>query len=484
MRTVPLRTRLIATPLCILFTLLGCSHTPTCLPIDQLKNDTPTKSASFVSLSDIHFDPFYDPTLVDTLIQSDYTEWKTIFSSSGNKGCGTYGEDTNYPLLNSALHHSALAAKDVDFVIISGDFLSHHFNEDYYTYSGNENPEALHEFINKTIAFVAMMLSESFPNLPIYPVVGNNDSYCGDYQVQPAGEFLKKTMEYWKVFFKDETNTKAFLDTFPVGGYYTVLSPPTSTHRLIALNTIFWSAKYQNACGNPQDEPGQKELQWLEAQLQQAASHNEKVWLVYHIPPGVNPYATINANSTNVLNTIVSFWDAEFTNRYVELMEHYSSTVILSLVGHIHMDNIELVREKVTNHPISFVHFTPAISPIFGNNPSFELITYNPDSYTLIDYDTHYLDLDTASKMAKWKPEYRFSTAYDQPSISTKSLQTIYQRMQKGLGNDRKNYIQYYNVDNTASPNISEKDWPVYGCSIGNITESQFLNCYNSFSNQ
>ena len=484
MRTVLLRTVLIVSILGILCTLPGCSHSPTTSSADKSNNGTPTKSGNFVSLSDIHFDPFYDPTLVDQLIQSDYTEWQKIFSSSKTKNYGTYGEDTNYPLLNSALQHAALAAKDADFVIISGDFLSHHFNENYYTYSGNKNPKALHEFINKTIAFVTMMLTESFPNVPTYPVVGNNDSYCGDYQIQPAGEFLEATTEYWKVFFKDKDNSKAFLATFPVGGYYTVLPQNISPHRLIALNTIFWSIKYKNACGNPQEDPGQKQLQWLKVQLQHAATNKEKVWLVYHIPPGINPYSTVKANSTEAFTKAISYWDTDFTNQYMELMAKYSSVIVLSLVGHIHMDNFELVREKFTSNPVSFVHFTPSISPIFGNNPSFELITYDPDSYTLIDYETHYMDLGTASKVAKWKPEYRFSTAYNQPLISIESLQSIYQRMQKGLGNDQKNYIQYYNVDNTASPNINEKNWPVYWCAIGNITESQFLNCYNSFSNQ
>ena len=483
MRTVPRRISLIVSLLC-LCTLVGCSHTPICFPADLSNNGPHTKADSFASLSDIHFDPFYDPALVDTLIQSEYTDWKTIFSNSNDKGCGTFGKDTNYPLLHSALQQAALAAKDANFVIISGDFLSHHFNEDYYTYSGNENPKALHEFINKTIAFLTMMLSESFPDIPIYPVVGNNDSYCGDYQIQPAGEFLQSTTEFWKGFIKDENNTKAFLETFPVGGYYTVLPQGQSTHRLIALNTIFWSFKYKNSCGNQKDDPGQAQLQWLDTQLQQAAAQKEAVWLVYHIPPGVNPYATIHANPTEQLNNIISFWDADYTDAYMDLMKKYSSTIVLSLVGHIHMDNFELVREKMTSHPISYVHFTPSISPIFGNNPGFEFVTYTTDTYTLIDYETHYLDLVGKATGRKWKPEYRFSTAYDQSSINPTSLHAVYQQMQKNLGTDRENYIKYYNVDNSASPKINENNWPVYWCAMGNITESQFLNCYNSFSNQ
>ena len=482
MRTMRVRTILIVNLLSILCTLPGCSQSPISTSVDHANSGGPIKSESFASLSDIHFDPFYDPTLVNTLIQTEYTKWKTVFSSSTIKRYSPYGNDTNYPLLTSALQHAAQVAKDAKFVIISGDFLSHHFNEDYYTHSGNTNPKALHAFINKTIAFVALMLKESFPNIPIYPVVGNNDSYCGDYQIQPAGKFLQATTEYWKGFFKNQGNTTAFLQTFPTGGYYTILPQEQSAHRLIALNTIYWSFKYQNTCGNQKDDPGKEQLQWLDTQLQQAAAQNEKVWLVYHIPPGVNPYATIHANSTEQLNNIISFWDPEYTNGYMDLMDKYSSVIVLSLVGHIHMDNFELVREKVTTDPVSYVHFTPSISPIYGNNPGFELVTYHADTNTLIDYETHYMDLGAEPTGRKWKPEYRFSTAYDQSSISTTSLQAVYQHMQNSLGNDRKNYIQYYNVDNTASPNINAKNWPVYWCAIGNITESQFRSCYQSLS--
>ena len=208
MRTMRVRTILITSFLSILCTLPGCSQSPISTSVDHANSGTPTKFGSFASISDIHFDPFYDPTLVDTLIQTTYTEWKTVFSSSNIQSYSPYGKDTNYPLLNSALQHAGHIAKDAKFVIISGDFLSHHFNEDYYTHSGNTNPKALHDFINKTIAFVAMMLRESFPNIPIYPVVGNNDSYCGDYQIQPAGNFLKATTESWKGFFKNQGNTK------------------------------------------------------------------------------------------------------------------------------------------------------------------------------------------------------------------------------------------------------------------------------------
>jgi len=484
MRDVSLGTILISCLLSILCTMPGCSHAPSSSSADKTHDRTFSDSRVFASISDLHFNPFYDPTLVDNLIQSDYTEWKAIFSTSKIKSYGTYGHDTNYPLLDSALKHAARVAKDADFVIISGDFLSHRFNKDFYTYSGNKEPKALHEFINKTIAFITMMLTESFSTGPVYPVVGNDDSYCGDYRIQPDGEFLKATSEIWKGFFRSEDNTKAFLETFPVGGNYTILPMDNSAHRLIALNTIFWSIKYQNACGNSESAPGQKQIQWLDFQLKQASTQKQKVWLVFHIPPGVNPYVTSKANSTGALTEIISYWDAEYTNRFMELMAKYSSVIALSFVGHVHMDNFELVREQGTGHPISFVHFTPSISPIFGNNPGFQLIAYDPNSYTLVDYETHYMNLSVSADLVKWKREYRFSTAYDQSLISTKSLQSIYQRMEKNLGNDRKNYIRYYNLNNTASPVITEKNWPFFWCSIGNITQSQFSSCYESFSNR
>src|SRR5262247_4705031 len=146
-----------------------------------------------LSLADFHFDPFYDPKLFHELVQSPPSEWTRIFDSSQVSGYGEYGKDSNYNLVVSALKHAALAAPKADFILLAGDWLAHGFSDSYYQYAGSRDPRGLYEFIDKTITFLTQRIREQFPLIPIYPALGNVDSYCGDYQLQPKGEFLRRT---------------------------------------------------------------------------------------------------------------------------------------------------------------------------------------------------------------------------------------------------------------------------------------------------
>jgi len=140
------------------------------------------------------------------------------------------------------------------------DWLAHGFSDTYYQYAGNRDPRGLHEFIDKTITFLTQRIREQFPDIPIYPVLGNEDSYCGDYQLEPQGEFLRRTADTWKVLFHNGNNERAFMQTFPTGGYYAVAAPGTPKHRVVVLNTVFFAADYQNKCGNPKDDPAGDQL--------------------------------------------------------------------------------------------------------------------------------------------------------------------------------------------------------------------------------
>lgn len=56
-----------------------------------------------VVFSDLHFDPFSDSTLVDSLARADVSRWSAILAGSTRKDFSPYGSDTNYQLFVSAL---------------------------------------------------------------------------------------------------------------------------------------------------------------------------------------------------------------------------------------------------------------------------------------------------------------------------------------------------------------------------------------------
>lgn len=75
-------------------------------------------------------------------------------------------------------------------MILPGDFLTHDFRENYMLYASDKSDAAYRSFVLKTIRYVAMGLKARFPDVPVVATLGNNDSFCGDYQIEPSSEFL------------------------------------------------------------------------------------------------------------------------------------------------------------------------------------------------------------------------------------------------------------------------------------------------------
>jgi sphingomyelin phosphodiesterase acid-like 3 len=436
-----------------------------------------------VSLSDIHFNPFYDPSLINSLIESDYTKWQSIFSHSTIQGYGTHNADSNYNLLDSALQNIYLLAPHPDFIIISGDFLAHDFQETYEKLSGSSDLKAIDSFIDKTIAFVTRMIARRFPNTSVYPALGNNDSYCGDYRIEPSGQFLRATAKTWKGLLKNKSNSASFVRTFPRSGSYSIIATSNRSHRLIVLNNTFFSINYQNACGDQTADPGSAEIKWLEAELQKAAPAREKVWLVYHIPPGIDVFSTLlrqKAASADQTPQVIPFWQPAYNQKFINLVTQYSSTIVGSFAGHMHMDTFELIQSANQN-AVSFVHITPAISPLFGNNPAFELFSYNRQSFALRDYTAYYLDLSSPAAQTntpvKWQKEYSFIESYGQPIFGSSTLQAVHNGMPANQSGYLTRYETYHNVSNRDSPVVGPNNWRAYWCGITNLTETQYRSC-------
>jgi hypothetical protein len=63
-------------------------------------------TAQFLMISDLHFDPMADAKLVDRLAAADFDRWQAILESSSAKSPSRYGQDSNWPLLRSALEQT------------------------------------------------------------------------------------------------------------------------------------------------------------------------------------------------------------------------------------------------------------------------------------------------------------------------------------------------------------------------------------------
>jgi sphingomyelin phosphodiesterase acid-like 3 len=191
--------------------------------------------STFISISDIHFNPFYDPSIMEQLVKSDSEGWNEVFRKSAVTGLGDYGnEETNYNLFLSTLNNMRKSEKKPDFVIFTGDILAHDFNARFRQFKPDCGKEELNRFILKTVKFVINGLSHVFPSAEIFFSLGNTDSYNGDYAITPKGKFLSDTAQtIYEEFLKKSKNKEMFFKTYTDGGYYSKSVPGLQKARII-----------------------------------------------------------------------------------------------------------------------------------------------------------------------------------------------------------------------------------------------------------
>ena len=433
-----------------------------------------TGQGSFLSITDLHFDPFADPSLVNRLASADYPEWEKILEASKVPGIGSYGKDAPYPLVKSALDALRRVTPTPDFILFSGDFLAHDFRAAFNKYAQDKSDIAYKRFIEKTTKFLARMFDARFPSVPVLPTLGNNDSDCGDYGVEPGGGFLKMFAGAWAPLIARDGTQASFLETFPVGGYYDIPIPSLKGHRIIVLNANLFSAKASN-CGSDTEDAAARELQWLDWALYRSRLENKKVWILYHEPVGVDVYASLRKTG-DCRNNITMMLKESYNDGLLNIIGKYSPLVEASFSGHTHMDDFRVVGGS--RSPSFFTHITPSLSPVFGNNPAFQRFEYDRDSAMITGYATYILkNFPTLKKgeHAHWEEEYDYGKTFGQKEYTAAALASLY----RSLGNNtatRADYMRFYSSGTRGS--ITDKNWKAYWCSIGNADTISFADCF------
>jgi len=343
---------------------------------------------SFLSIADIHFDPFASChmstqkcKLITKLNQLNSSEWDKAFLQT-KLPIAQSGEDTNYTLLEKTLLELAIINKNSkpDFAFAIGDFLAHSFHKKYILYSHDFSNANYQIFVKKTISFLTIKLKNALPNINIYPAIGNNDSDKGDYHINTNGKFLSQTAISWSSFFNDSNQKNQFLANFANNGYYAITPKNNSNLRIIILNSVLFSTK---ATGKNIKQEAIKELDWLDKQLKSTKKQKQHALIIFHIPPGVNVYSLFK----KPWGKPETFWLSTYTEMFTNEVKKFPDNIDAIFPAHIHQDVTRLLPVKqVANIP---VYFTPSISPIFGNNPEILLFTHSINSYRPIKI-THF----------------------------------------------------------------------------------------------
>jgi len=423
-------------------------------------------TARWLLVSDIHFNPFDDINLVPALAQSPATGWHDLLARTSAQP-STYGKDTNYALLASALAQMRTAVPDPPVIVITGDFLAHDFLDFFERTQPGKPVAAFQSFVDKTIAYLALEMNAAYPNAQFVITLGNNDGYCGDYESTPNSPFLAHMAQAWAPLVNRNGRAPDFIASFPSGGYYVATLPTRTTSQAIVVNSVFWSAKYRNACGVANTDPGATELDWLRATVNTPTVGYR--WFVTHIPPG------IDANSSMRGGKAVPFMQDYATQQLALTLSSASAHGAEFIAGHTHHASFEIVGQS-SGAPLPTL-VVPSISPVQANNPAFIVANVATDSGTITDMTTYafLLPLLGNAQPAVWTREYSFLAAYGVGAFDATGLG----RLQTLLADDPIKRSAYANFYGSQSPvgAINPANWPWYWCADVNITAQAYTSC-------
>lgn len=474
--------------LCVLLSALTVAPRSYGAPVRSHK--APAASVPVVMLSDIHFDPFHDPGKVAELRRQPVSAWAAILngppSASQNadfiklqSACQARGADSSWQLVQSSLHEAKARQPKPLFVTVSGDLLAHSFPCRFRALAPNATAADLSSFSSKTIEFLAMQLRNSFPTAPVYLALGNNDSGCMDYRETPQSPFLQSVAESFADDLRNPANRASLLNIFPRYGDYSVVLPAPMRHtRLIVLQDVFASTHFAGCDGKPAADSSKAQLDWLRAQLTAARAAGEQVWVMTHIPPGIDVYTSFHrylfapGEACGVTQPTMFLKDGSIGDAIAE----FSDIVRLAIFAHTHMDEIKLLPGA--GDAAVPVKIVPSISPVNGNEPTFVVAQILPQTATLKDYTVY---VAQNAQGSAWSREYRYSDVYGLADFSAASVRRLTDELvsdKTGEGETSRAYERYFLAGGGAFAAVGlQRLWPAYSCSLREMDPAKFHGC-------
>ena len=479
--------------LCCVLSMVGCagvSGGPKPAP-----TPAPTSYYQVVTVSDLHFNPLYDTSLYSQLMNADpATQWKGIYLKSNVKTTSTAGTDTNYLLLAMTLKSMQQNIKNSPVVLFTGDLLGHNIPQNFCNlYYGSLNqtvpqdcatsPDsttvgpAMQTFINKTFTFIAAQIRQSVGNVPVIYVPGNIDTYLGG--TGPNTSFLTNNSQtVYSQLLNSAFDEQTFLNTFTQDGYYSV-APLGANLLVIGLNSnsfIIGQTNYNAA---------NAELTWLDSQLASAQAAGQKVWILMHVPPGAyTQYIAQVAAVPSDVDTAdaAMMWDPIVQSTFMNKLQKYPGVATLMLAGHTHMDEFRILPTG------DVLEQLPGISPCFGNNPAFKVLTITQDTFTPVDYESFDYDMALLPPPSQFTPLYQFSSTYGLQGNLGNSLQQLYPGVVSNQSMQNTYTLMYTSGSESVNPStmspwnpINSVNWPMFACTINDMDQSDYVTCVNSY---
>ncbi len=439
-----------------------------------------TESSRFVVFSDVHLDPFRDLKATaaagSPLLDTDPRQWASLYQPGATPA--PYGQDANVALFQSALADLKKRVPDPDFIVYPGDFLVHSFGRRAEQAVGPHGGDTRRALAVGTITFMRHAFRARYPDTPILPALGNTDNACGDYATAPNSPFLHDLVPLVKDLVGEKNLLPGFESSFTTGGYYAARHPTVPGGRIVVLNNVLWSAKYQNRCGDAQrdGDPGQVMMAWLHWQLANARLTGAPVWLIYHIPTGMDAYATHKADRTACGGAVVSMWHPRYQEGFLDLVNTYADVLKMAFSGHTHHDGFRLVR-AAAGEPVMVEKGVAGVSPIYYNAPAYAVVPYDRTTGRALDWQLVGLSnlkaAHAGTAAPAWTPVYDLRSTFGVSGLDLPGMR----RLWRGLGHDPALTDTFRKTYNAGHGQMKAADVPVYHCTFGFPGRPRFEAC-------
>ncbi|HET9096633.1 MAG TPA: metallophosphoesterase [Candidatus Baltobacteraceae bacterium] len=352
-----------------------------------------------------------------------------------------YARDTNWALLDSTVAQMRKADPAPQVVVLSGDFLAHHF--------ARSVPLA-----ERTMARIARTFDAAFPHAQFVIVPGNNDDPCGDYRATPGSAYFRYFAHLWAPLVDRNGAAPDFERSFGEYGWYTARLP--GGLRAIALDSVYWSVVYRR-CANYHPDAPQRELRWF-AQSLEGLPRGTRALVVMHIPPGVDPHSTLITHRL----LIVPFLSEDVSREITRIFSEHAQAIGFVIAGHTHRDDFRLFGGVP-------MLLAPSVSPVYENNPAFLRLDLASGG-VLQDYRPFFYD----EWSGRWRAGQSFDQTFGVKAFSAADLATIHAR----LAADpelRARWARMF-MSQSGDRDINSGTWRTYWCAQNELAAG-FVGC-------
>lgn len=371
-------------------------------------------TGTFFVLSDVHLDLFYSPSISPSNFCRNATlaQMYNITGPLNNGDCqtddydydpdldftyGKYGCDAPAALVQWTLDAMYEVNPQPDFILLLGDLSAH----------CQINIDSTMDSVQQA----TQLISNTFGNVTVLPVVGNNDVFPHNQLPLGPTEIMSNYAELWNHWL-EPVATPGYEENFTLAGFYS--ASPVPGIRVISLNTLFYGVEWcpdnttlcspdEIASAQREDDP-MGQFQWLESELVAAGEAGERVLIQSHVGPGRS-------------RGFDDLWIERYQLAFIRIVASHNALIEGIFFSHVHRDEFILLLDRMSSEMtnLATMFITSSVSPKSDNNPSFRLFTYDRDDRHLIDYKVFALDILEVllrAPKARWLPEYSFTTEY------------------------------------------------------------------------